>query len=271
VFKQLAQALDYAHSKKVVHRDIKPANIMWTENQSIKVMDFGLATLLEEVKTGRSVKKTNALELLDRLGVQATLNLAGQDLRGRDFAGQSLVGADLSGADMRGATFTQCEFNSANLQGALLDGATFTQCEFGGANMTGAFTTGVNFSQCEGLGVAAAAAGLPASTGVAKFWDIDEDDQKWAVAVEHAGKLAQAAQGKRLLGMEAAHRRSPGRPGRGRSRPPPPGLAVPPPRRSFGDAVCRAPRLGYASTILPFATDRRGARRSLRSAFRLKE
>jgi tetratricopeptide (TPR) repeat protein len=55
VFKQLAQALDYAHSKKVVHRDIKPANIMWTENQSIKVMDFGLATLLEEVKTGRTL------------------------------------------------------------------------------------------------------------------------------------------------------------------------------------------------------------------------
>jgi hypothetical protein len=144
------------------------------------------------------------------------LDLTGLDLRGiafvqREFNGARMPGvrlgaaeitqcefnqADLSGADMRGATFTQCEFNSANLQGALLDGATFTQCEFGGANMTGAFTTGVNFSQCEGLGVAAAAAGLPASTGAAKFWDIDEDDQKWAVAVEHAGKLAQAAQGK---------------------------------------------------------------------------
>ena len=55
IFKQLAQALDYAHSKKVVHRDIKPSNIMWTENQTIKVMDFGLAALLEEVKTGRTL------------------------------------------------------------------------------------------------------------------------------------------------------------------------------------------------------------------------
>ena len=55
IFKQLAQALDYAHSKKVVHRDIKPSNIMWTENQAIKVMDFGLAALLEEVKTGRTL------------------------------------------------------------------------------------------------------------------------------------------------------------------------------------------------------------------------
>jgi len=55
IFKQLAQALDYAHSKKIVHRDIKPSNIMWTPHQMIKIMDFGLAKLLEEVKTGRTL------------------------------------------------------------------------------------------------------------------------------------------------------------------------------------------------------------------------
>ncbi len=59
---QVAEALEYSHSRKVVHRDIKPENIMVTRDDAdgvrIRVMDFGLARASTEsrlTKTGTLV------------------------------------------------------------------------------------------------------------------------------------------------------------------------------------------------------------------------
>ena len=45
VVSQLAEALDYAHSKGVIHRDIKPANIIIDAQGKVKITDFGIARL----------------------------------------------------------------------------------------------------------------------------------------------------------------------------------------------------------------------------------
>ena len=51
LIKQIASALDYAHSEKIIHRDIKPGNIMITPKGKVKVLDFGLAAQIHTSMT----------------------------------------------------------------------------------------------------------------------------------------------------------------------------------------------------------------------------
>jgi len=48
LFLQVAKAVAHAHAKLVVHRDLKPSNILVTQEGQVRLLDFGIAKLLDD-------------------------------------------------------------------------------------------------------------------------------------------------------------------------------------------------------------------------------
>ncbi|XP_027354272.1 CBL-interacting serine/threonine-protein kinase 5-like [Abrus precatorius] len=49
-FHQLISAVDYCHSRGVSHRDLKPENLLLDDNENLKISDFGLSALPEQLR-----------------------------------------------------------------------------------------------------------------------------------------------------------------------------------------------------------------------------
>lgn len=58
LFMQVCEAVSHAHANLIVHRDLKPSNIMVTPLDEVRLLDFGIAKLLDGSEPGRDHTRT---------------------------------------------------------------------------------------------------------------------------------------------------------------------------------------------------------------------
>lgn len=61
IFQKICSAIEYAHEKQIIHRDIKPSNILINRTATPKLLDFGIAKILDPNLIHESVNPTASM------------------------------------------------------------------------------------------------------------------------------------------------------------------------------------------------------------------
>lgn len=112
---QIGRAVAYAHKNNVVHRDIKPANCLVDENNSIKLVDFGVSRMLDAEDMAAHIGGKNRSESIEGsppyLAPELILGTV-KDEKSVDFYAMGILAFEL----LTG----QVPFNSKNIRDVLI-------------------------------------------------------------------------------------------------------------------------------------------------------
>jgi eukaryotic-like serine/threonine-protein kinase len=74
VFLQVCDAVEFAHGRLIVHRDIKPANILVDETGRVRLLDFGIAKILDAADDGAMTRTGGSLLTLQYASPEQVTN-----------------------------------------------------------------------------------------------------------------------------------------------------------------------------------------------------
>ncbi|HVQ34886.1 MAG TPA: serine/threonine-protein kinase, partial [Candidatus Bathyarchaeia archaeon] len=102
LFREICRAVEFAHGRFIVHCDIKPRNILVTADGEVKLLDFGIAGLVDEESQGRGQRVrsfTPAYAAPEQIRGEAVT--AATDVYQLGLVLKGLVGSDAVPADLQ--------------------------------------------------------------------------------------------------------------------------------------------------------------------------